>query len=218
MFSLTTVLTTYFIWFVWQCTRSESLFPLMLVCWYWIACLHLLGGRNFYRLVLINSDCFRVESIQRPEWKLKKNLLQQKGVTWRRWFNTDQARFREGGSEKVSGFENLALLILFFSGEPELRGARDNLSSVVGPVVRTYCNVVVASEHPVPWREKWREKEEVPGGDFQVDDDVCVTKCRHHKRRSWRPVRGALWSRVASIRKSTWVWCAACLAQEVYGA
>ena len=50
----------------------------------------------------------------------------------------------------MSGFENLALLILFFSGEPELRGARDNLSSVVGPVVRTYCNVVVASEHPVP--------------------------------------------------------------------
>ena len=41
--------------------------------------------------------------------------------------HTDQARFRVGGSEKVSGFENLALLILFFSGEPELRGARGNL-------------------------------------------------------------------------------------------
>ena len=189
----------YFIWFVLQCTRSESLFPLMLVCWYWIACLYLLGRRNFYRLVLINSDCFRDKGIQN----------ERTFCTWM-WRGGDssiliKARvcFREGRQWEGEwfGILFLASLILFFSGEPEIWGARDNM---VGPVVRT--------------NTQCREGKVKFQGRLSRRGRLWCWKCRRHERWPWRPVRGALWSRLGSMRKkSAWVWCAACLAQ-VYGA
>ena len=142
----------YFIWFVLQCTRSESLFPLMLVCWYWIACLYLLGRRNFYRLVLINSDCFRDKGIQK----------ERTFCTWM-WRGGDSSilikarvRFREGRQWEGEWFWNFipSFIDSLLSGEPEIWGARDNM---VGPVVRTNTQCRDWRESEVP-RETFKKR------------------------------------------------------------
>ena len=102
MFSFNDSLTAYFICFVWQCTRSEPLFSYDACVL--DACLHLLGGRNFYRLVLnyVILIVFRDIGIQKikADQEPSAPACGDKAAV----FLTDQARvcFREGGSETVS--------------------------------------------------------------------------------------------------------------------
>ena len=129
----------------------------MLVCWYWIACLYLLGRRNFYRLVLINSDCFRDKGIQN----------ERTFCTWM-WRGGDssiliKARvcFREGRQWEGEWFWNFIpsfIDSLLFRWTWNMRRTRQ------------YGGSSCKDEHSVPWlKGKWSSK-----GDFQEEDDFGV--------------------------------------------
>ena len=89
MFSFNDSLTAYFICFVWQCTRSEPLFSYDACVL--DACLHLLGGRNFYRLVLIYVILIAFRDYKHPN---QIKAIQEPSVP--------ESCFREGDSETVS--------------------------------------------------------------------------------------------------------------------
>ena len=126
--------------------------------------------------------------------------------------------FREGGSEKVSGFGNYsskAFLILFFSGKPEMWGTRDKSLHWCVRLLRTCCRFAAAVEADAKGC-LLEGRDENSGEGFQVNVDVecCEVPTSMIDYAYWC----SLLTRVASVRgKSTWVWCAACLAQ-LYGA
>ena len=131
---------------------------------------------------------------------------------WRRRWD----RFREGGSEKVSGFGIifLAFLNLFFSGKPEMWGTRDKSLQWCVRLLRTCCSFAVAVDGRCERRLEGRD--ENSGQDFSSKWRRWVLRSANIHDRRCLLVLSVDESGVGE-KKSTWVWCATCLAQ-LYGA
>ena len=110
--------------------------------------------------------------------------------------------FREGGSEKVSGFGNYsskAFLILFFSGKPEMWGTRDKSLHWCVRLLRTCCRFAAAVEADAKGC-LLEGRDENSGEGFQVNVDVecCEVPTSMIDDAYWC----SLLTRVASVRRS----------------